>query len=637
MKMAELLQLLPSLTLEQLLFVAQRDRLPVSSQILPCLIQADLEKAIHERNPELPIVLFRDDTQWGPLLAKEVGVNPARVTSESARNFGIRNNLPIQFLALDDPSTRLAIIGAVLTERNLPVPRDFWFPKGVNPLWMSLENFREVYSPYSDETPDIYLRHHKYQFSSSFEGVLSYQPMNILPSLAESIPAPNGDLYLKTQKGYLSYLLKQSQNEENRRFLIQTLDRKWINAYPKRREYLLSAASKLQDYEARSIFNIPIRYVLAIPPSRLEKEYLELLRSMGIRALGQMGVIYKTDPVMFNEGPALSHLEFLEPNLDLTREQLVQIVEANSIQYERFSQAAVEKVVGLLITNPSDTKTDFYRRLRSFHVPRFDILADPELCPNQETLLGEPVNELELTLMFGTLRSFRCYSPAELENAFIVDPSRLYAEFRKPENPRESFTRDQIVKFESMLRGANLHDYPEFRQAVQPLIEKMSLGLNILFRNGMQVGAERLRMIPERDLVERFFQRMFEAGMTQRRWLGPGNPYPMKYAETRGGCQADIEAGMTPILNDLLDILNSLSPESRAILENLPIVDYVSGLFGTRDMNIRTFLENIRNAEFCIAFGSSWMITTAAFYLSALDKTIPGFDIRQFEIESTHR
>ena len=49
----DLLRILPQLTLEQLLFVAQRDGVPIQSKLSKEIVQADLLNAIEERQPGL--------------------------------------------------------------------------------------------------------------------------------------------------------------------------------------------------------------------------------------------------------------------------------------------------------------------------------------------------------------------------------------------------------------------------------------------------------------------------------------------------------------------------------------------------------------------------------------------------------
>jgi hypothetical protein len=79
-----------------------------------------------------------------------------------------------------------------------------------------------------------------------------------------------------------------------------------------------------------------------------------------------------------------------------------------------------------------------------------------------------------------------------------------------------------------------------------------------------------------------------------------------------------------------------MTPEGQNILQSLPVVDYEEGYIRRSDP-LLNFEQQTREGEFCIGYGSRFMIYSGVFYLSALDIEIPGFDIEHFEPESTHR
>jgi hypothetical protein len=458
----ELLRLLPELSLEQLLAVAQRDNVRISGHLNPCLIRGDLEKAILEHNPQLPPVLFRDDSPLTPLLANEVGVNPRKV-QEAAFDFGIEHGLPVEFLDLTDSQTCLAVFVYPIRERGILTPISVWYDQDdhlVNPFKLSPANFRWLFKAYSDETPDVYIRHHavELKYVGSLEGPLTYQPMEVLLDLARNLPAPSGAIYFETKVGLIEYLSNESavspfgsidqRKTVNNDYIRKRLTQLWENAYPGRRANL----NRYERIPLRDIYYIPSKMsALLVPPSRLEQVFFEITAQQKgdyYKTRIEIPKIYRT-PLDIQEEDDEGHrvpgylpyfsLEFVEPNALLSRNELVDIVEANSVRFEQYAEGEIIFASGLLLQYDIG-KALLFKKLRLKAIQEhFDLLVRTVDCPNSETTLGDPTVGLGICITFGTLRTFRCYSEDELELALIVDPDRRYVEFRKPENPRDAF------------------------------------------------------------------------------------------------------------------------------------------------------------------------------------------------------
>jgi hypothetical protein len=130
---------------------------------------------------------------------------------------------------------------------------------------------------------------------------------------------------------------------------------------------------------------------------------------------------------------------------------------------------------------------------------------------------------------------------------------------------------------------------------------------------------------------------LFEAGMAQRTWMGPGNPYPMKTSETRGCSQETIDIMMTPSLNAVNDEYEALTSDIRGLVNSLPILNYLEGKFVQGSESMMQFIREVREGDICVGYGSASLIYSAYYYLNKLGFEIPDFQFEKFEGESTHR
>ncbi len=324
-----------------------------------------------------------------------------------------------------------------------------------------------------------------------------------------------------------------------------------------------------------------------------------------------------------------------DPNFEVnSREEMFHL--RNKKAFRKISPRVYYRLTGL-----KEIQTYMgYGVRESEEIETFWLISDVRVCPNPVDTLLEP--HRDFAIAYGTFLNFVCYSPEELTESFIITDT--FTAFRRPDRPDEVFPPgdeflnaiDQLLE---TLQTQDPESLPHYTERVQPLIDKIEQGLS----DEQEIQVESMELIFEnmeetdRLLAERIFKDFFEAGMTQRTWNGSGTPYPMKYEQTRELDLEEIENRMTPILNDIREQAEKLSPEAKIILGRLPIVDYDEGVFFRRVDPLLNFEKMTREGEFCIGYGSRLMIYSGYFYLMAIGTIIDNFNIEEFDPQSTHR
>lgn len=150
------------------------------------------------------------------------------------------------------------------------------------------------------------------------------------------------------------------------------------------------------------------------------------------------------------------------------------------------------------------------------------------------------------------------------------------------------------------------------------------------------IADEHIRTIQGSDrqhLIEMLYA-YFETGMYQRTWKGPGFPFPIKFSQTKGSCQDDIDVMMNISIIKISDEYEMLSEEAKNFVDTLPLIDLKNQV---RAKYLKELLDEITEHDFCVALVSGPFIETAYHFLTLLDENIDGFDIETFETLSTHR
>jgi hypothetical protein len=625
----DLLQALPELTLEQMLFIAERDHVPVNSQISRCIVGADLVRAIEQRMGLRSNLLFGPDP-LGYQIAIEAGVDPGafQVRRKTHAITGVRrfcDQHGVFERALSDDAL-LSAVGAVIYERKVPVPTRFWFNRIQEIFAMSRQNFISNYDTFDDDTPEEYIWFADFGSQAAF---LLYQTNETLLQLARSIIPPTRP-YFETRAGILDYLVDNlTPRNRPRRTPMGNSAPQVIQPHEELYDRFLHVCRVVNEYPGRlqmfsrleSLSQYPISNPIEKPPLPYERAYLTAALE------GRLNEVFPVlnDLSEIDAGTTSVNQALLsDPNLRVgSRQELFDL--QNQKIFRRIPPKEIYRLTGWKnIHAYHDARNEMVRETE------FNLVSDSFVCPNQTTIFLEPREGLTIT--YGPFLNIRCYSPEELEASFIVTDQ--FVAFRKPDRPDEVFTENEVNDLLDMIEEQD----PEFHARTRDLVVKIRRGLSQTTEITPEIVQEQFeRLIPEdRVSASKIFEDFFLAGMTQRTWSGTG-PFPMKSDQTEGSSLQEIEIKMTPILNDIQDQYNKLSPEGKAVLNSLPVVDFENGVFIRRTDPLLDFGKQTREGNFCIGYGSRLMIYSGVFYLSALGVVIPGFSLDEFEPESTHR
>jgi hypothetical protein len=215
---------------------------------------------------------------------------------------------------------------------------------------------------------------------------------------------------------------------------------------------------------------------------------------------------------------------------------------------------------------------------------------------------------------FGTLFHHRYYSLDELNSAFS-----LYKDgkiFIKPENPRRSFTIEEVQRLQDVL---------EWIEDVKVKIE-----LTETIKNSLQLLKFHSSYSLEkgRELEEKFSSKMTEVtdvlkmifvlGMRMRGWGGGDDPYPLTASSTKMDWDKEIE--MQVHLQKVLSVLSEPSNSVGSWIGDFKIVDYCEGRFQiSLSHSIAQLLDKIRKSNFCYRVASSYLVFTACYHSTSFN------------------
>lgn len=299
----------------------------------------------------------------------------------------------------------------------------------------------------------------------------------------------------------------------------------------------------------------------------------------------------------------------------------------------------------------------------NFVIERFDFNNNPKICPDRcDIALRNELSEMLFFLIFGSFFKYFCFSTDDLDISFktnfVEDEGIVLYVFGNPYNINSEFTIEQLKQLSKLMAEQDPEAFGNrelLNEMLQPIKSKINNGLaaglkipniKVIFAKLMEkVASGNLEAIKDREILIKLFIELFYAGMYQRTWKGPGNPYPMTLAETRGSCQEQIDINMTTPINEFLDEFEEevegrtrehLSKKMKNVMLNAPLISN-AGREEPFTMTIVEFVMTAKKAEWCVGSGSANFIETAYFYLTLLKYKIPDFDMSKFDPESTHR
>jgi hypothetical protein len=262
--------------------------------------------------------------------------------------------------------------------------------------------------------------------------------------------------------------------------------------------------------------------------------------------------------------------------------------------------------------------------------PRFFLVNQIDLCPNREDVYGEEQRDFAIT--YGTFTDFECYSPEELLGAFIIENDRPL--FRIPTRTARVFAPEAIRQLLQTLQQQHPSLLKNFTHRTTQLIRKIVGIFNETNVINLQESMKQLQELKgsDREHSINIFRALFDAGMYQRTWKGPGFAYPLKSNETRDSCLRDIEKKMTPEFAKIESEYDKITKKD--VIEDLPLFFSVTELYPQKMM---AFVRQTAEGNACIGGGSKMMIETGYNYLKILGVKIDGFDYSEFEGRSTDR
>ncbi len=622
---------LKELSLEDLLDFAAQKGIRTNSRISRCIVQADIARFIGK-----DLDFFGPDPE-GRSIALEAGVDVRKFDNSPetprenpnsvfryARTWLSKQGVASSYL---EDSALLSAVGAVIFERKLPFPEEFSYHDVFWCQIMSLTNFRTLFSVFSDDTPEDYLL--SQQMSGHILMFLLHQSTEDLIRLAEQQSFPIK--FFRTRAGALDYLVQAyMENPQVVKSYLLYCSSIHQGSYPERFEYTKSIIQRRIKIPSFVRYGSQIE-LLAQPPTPFEKRCIEIIKSNS----DYWRVLQREFPVLqeIDEYDIPGQLAALQsdPRFSIAdRQELWSLSRSKSIR-----KATPELLFKLTGWKGVVKYQDIPQSIFEYHLgPQFGIITDMSLCSNKQDVFLNDFRDLAIT--YGTFTDFVCYNPEELQESFIVDDH--YVAFRIPTDPEQVFPSDEIKELEYLVMTNELL-MTRYRDRIMPLILKIRSGLVLEVPADIEAAREVLfKLIPEdRLLSEAIFRDLFEAGMTQRTWIG--GPWPMRYEETLGSSQEVIEGRMTPLLNDIREKFDKLTPSGKNILRSLPVVNYEPTFHGWIRMtdSLLGFEKQTREGLFCIGYGSQLMVYSGYFYLTAIDVLIPGFDLDEFDPRSTHR
>ena len=263
--------------------------------------------------------------------------------------------------------------------------------------------------------------------------------------------------------------------------------------------------------------------------------------------------------------------------------------------------------------------------------PRFmyPSAINPSRAKNTMTIMGNEITDPNIfKICYGTIFKYTVYELEELIGAFHQDDTGIM-DFRKPENLKQYFSISDIESLVALIKS-----FPE-TPTINALLTRINQGLidanDRIDHDNTAKNQLRVFSIENKNNIKTFLKHIFHVGMYMRRWKGPGDPFPLKEADTRNKPEPDEIVSLE--LGKGIEQLKMMTPEIRNFCMQLYTCEYNNN--GTITQGRKRFTEDWNNViagELCIRMASVRFIGVGYHYLRSLfTETILGFDVKQID------
>jgi len=258
---------------------------------------------------------------------------------------------------------------------------------------------------------------------------------------------------------------------------------------------------------------------------------------------------------------------------------------------------------------------------------------DRNIALNVETTMLDRVTDLPRPyLTFGTPFGYNVIGLDELIIAFREEDGKfrfqnIYG------SALDNYTIAQVSRLQTLLPMMKATN-PQLTELVNQVLERVRIGIVRNIRRNRTIDRimkEIERQTPElKDLIKDLFHKIFYAGMYMRRWLGPGNRYPVRDVQTQGGTNP--EPRVIAILGEVFNLMEQIENSNQNLangIRELPDVDYNSS---SGDVIFRTevlfnYVTRAAEGDYCIRQASRHLVISAYYYLSVIfSEIVPDFD-----------
>lgn len=438
------------------------------------------------------------------------------------------------------------------------------------------------------------------------------------------------------------------------------------------------------------IFRSPVNNLLTIaayPPYWFEEEWL-INGAPNLTPIDLQNLIEKLiqEPVVnssFDKLPSLLYLPAYPVAERLpTHNELGEMIRQKDPRLKFFSKDVVLRSAGFkgaarYENDSSCNNLNLINKIKEgFEKERFEIYTKFDMCKSDPGI--HPVDNIYMEeysgflIAYGSYFNLDCMSINDLIASFVtreINGVVIEVSFRKPYS-MSLFTAQQIKGLQTLLIDQPADFTPDFDEQRTKLLGIISIGLKntLTIERVIEILDQYVKMSQEGNStasqnIEKFKQmltHLFNAGMYQRTWQGPGNPYPHTAEEAdvnqvKVNSQACIDIVMAPELSAFLEDFNGLETTFQSLVANFPaiynvkispyevspygqsMVNMVEQIIGLRDDSGELLEEPSYQGNMCVGGVSKMMIYSAYVYLKVLGFDIEGFDIKRFYPESGHR
>lgn len=358
----------------------------------------------------------------------------------------------------------------------------------------------------------------------------------------------------------------------------------------------------------------------------------------------------------------ISHYRNFYERRDFKKLSIEEICKFSNMEIERYISSMSDKEIfsTFKIYIPYVTRNELVQRIIRairFNSFFFPIELNYEKSINKTTFfMYEDIREINFCICFGTINKFYTYEIEDLVNAFYRDNETGIIDFRRPDNIELTFYDENIYELSDLIKILNsteniINIYRKINQDTewfQKLLEipKPLNEINKLFYNINEVIIDRLDKLKQdneirnkfitfetlqKELIREFLINVFYTSMYMRRWLGPGDPYPLREENTLKDISPDeLVQKQGSVVNKILE---KMDRETYKFCMELPGCYYNKGNFSVGLFNFeKIWTESVMKGEKCIRVSSNSLLGISIHFLRILFRqSIPDVDIREID------